>query len=64
MNHCPECFLNWHGAFLGQGDLILFIDAQGHKCPVPERGQKVDIFFKIFWWSLGSHLFQPFFKSF
>jgi len=24
MNHCPECFLNWHGAFLGQGDLILF----------------------------------------
>jgi len=24
MNHCPECFLNWYGAFLGQGDLILF----------------------------------------
>jgi len=24
MNHCPECFLNWHGAFLGPGDLSLF----------------------------------------
>jgi len=24
MNHWPECFLNWHGAFLGQGYLSLF----------------------------------------
>jgi len=24
MNHWPEFFLNWHGAFLSQGDLTVF----------------------------------------
>jgi len=46
INHCPECFLYWHGAFLGQGSRFRFVQMKSvgsQMAPLPERGQKGDI---------------------